>query len=158
MTRVEIVSMAQAHLDAIASLEARCFSQPWSRAGFAEELQNSNALFLAAQEDGALLGYAGMQFAAGEFYVCNIAVDPACRRRGIGEALLSALVQAAVQRGGRFISLEVRPSNQAALGLYRKLGFSLAGRRKDFYARPREDALILTLYLKGGDSFADSRH
>lgn len=148
---VEITPMQERHLDKTAALEARCFSQPWTRAGFAEELQNPNAIFLAAEESGCLLGYAGMQFAAGEFYVCNIAVDPASRRRGVGRALLAALIQAAVDRTGSFVSLEVRPSNHAALCLYRRLGFVEVGRRKNFYSRPQEDGLILTLNLKEGD-------
>lgn len=148
---IEIVPMEERHLDGTAALEARCFSQPWTRAGFAEELQNPNAIFLIAEENGSLLGYAGMQFAAGEFYVCNIAVDPASRRRGVGRALLAALIHAAADRAGSFISLEVRPSNHAALCLYRGLGFVEAGRRRNFYSRPQEDGLILTLNLKEGD-------
>ena len=94
-----------------------------------------------------MLGYGGMHCAAGECYVDNIAVDPACRRQGVGTALVTALREAAKARGGEFLSLEVRPSNTGAVALYTGLGFQSVGRRKNFYTQPVEDALLLTLGL-----------
>ena len=76
---VEIVAMEQRHLDRLAELEAMCFSTPWSRKALEEELDNPNAVFLVAEEEGAPLGYAGMHCAAGEGYVDNVAVFPAAR-------------------------------------------------------------------------------
>ena len=139
--------MEQRHLDRLAELEAMCFSTPWSRKALEEELDNPNAVFLVAEEEGAPLGYAGMHCAAGEGYVDNVAVFPAARRRGVATALLEALELAARDREGEFLSLEVRPSNTGAVALYRRLGFEEAGRRRDFYRDPREDGLILTKRL-----------
>lgn len=141
---IEIVPMEPRHLDQVTAIETACFSLPWSREAFAEELDAGNAVYLAALEEEEVLGYGGMRFAAGEFYVDNIAVRPGRRRQGVGRAIMEALVDRAQSMGGAFISLEVRPSNGAALGLYRQLGFEPVGLRKNFYEKPREDALILT--------------
>ena len=74
----------------------------------------------------------------------NIAVFGHHRKKGVGTAIVEALIQEAKRQGAEFISLEVRPSNRAAVGLYTKLGFAEEGRRRNFYTDPAEDALILT--------------
>lgn len=137
--------MQERHLDALARLEERCFSRPWSRQALAQELDNPNAVFLAAEDDrGAVLGYCGMHHAAGECYLDNLAVAPEARRQGIGSALLAAMEEKARALGGEFLSLEVRASNAGAIALYERAGFEPQGRRRDFYAAPREDAVIYT--------------
>lgn len=144
---MNVIPMAPEHLDALAALERACFPRPWSREALEEELHNPAACFLVAVEGDRVLGYGGMHCAAGECYVDNIAVDPACRRQGVGTALVTALREAARARGGEFLSLEVRPSNTGAVALYTGLGFQSVGRRKNFYTQPVEDALLLTLGL-----------
>lgn len=144
-----VLPMAEAHLDRVAQLEARCFSLPWSRQAFSEELAAENAVYLVCVDHGGeLLGYGGMRHGAGEFYVDNIAVSPEHRRQGVGRAILSALVERAKEMGGSFLSLEVRPSNQAAVALYAQMGLKPAGLRKNFYDRPREDGLIMTISFR----------
>ena len=145
---MNVIPMAPEHLDALAALERACFPRPWSREALAEELENPAACFLVAAEGDRVLGYGGMHCAAGECYVDNIAVDPACRRQGVGTALVTALREVARARGGEFLSLEVRPSNTGAVALYTGLGFQSVGRRKNFYTQPVEYALLLTLGLK----------
>lgn len=144
---MQIVPMRADLAAQAAELERRCFSKPWSEQALIDECQNPNAVFLAAVEGERLLGYCGMHFAAGECYMDNVAVSPERRREGVGERLISALIEAAKERGGEFLSLEVRPSNAGAIALYERLGFREAGRRKDFYTAPREDALLLTKTL-----------
>lgn len=139
--------MEERHLDRLAQLEQLCFAAPWSRQALGEELDNPPAVFLVAEEDGTVLGYAGMHCVAGEGYIDNVAVFPQARRRGVATALLQGLEAAARAREGTFLSLEVRPSNEGAIALYQGLGFETAGRRKDFYRDPREDGLILTKRL-----------
>ncbi|MBQ7485680.1 MAG: ribosomal protein S18-alanine N-acetyltransferase [Oscillospiraceae bacterium] len=143
---IRIVPMGREHLDALASLEQICFSRPWSRKMLEEELENQCAAFLVAQEadSDSVLGYAGLLVVADEGYITNVAVQPACRRRGIATQLLQVFDRFA--RGHRlaFLTLEVRPSNTAAIALYNTFGFEEAGRRKNYYDLPREDALILT--------------
>lgn len=143
---IKIVPMAREHLDALEALERLCFSRPWSRKMLEEELENQCAAFLVAQEadSGTVVGYAGLLVVADEGYITNVAVLPAYRRRGVAAQLLDVFDRFA--RGNRlaFLTLEVRPSNAAALALYEKFGFLEAGRRKMYYDLPREDALILT--------------
>lgn len=141
---MRIVPMEERHLDELARLERECFSHPWSRQSLAEELSNPSAVFLAAVEGESVLGYAGMHVVCGEGYIDNIAVFPYARRRGVGRGLVQALVNWMERHEGLFLTLEVRPSNEAALLLYRSSGFQEVGRRKRFYQDPEEDALLLT--------------
>lgn len=141
---LNIVPMREEHIYALAEIERQCFSAPWTEEGLRAELESDTACFLVAEQDGKAVGYAGMHCICGECYVDNIAVSPKDRRRGIGRALVKELLRQAGERNGVFLSLEVRPSNAAALALYREFGFTEAGRRKNFYTNPAEDGLILT--------------
>ena len=103
-------------------------------------------LYVAVQEDdGQVLGYAGLHDIVGEGYVDNIAVFPQFRGQGIGEALTRALIEYMRCAALEFLTLEVRASNLPAISLYEKLGFRQEGRRKNFYRHPTEDARIMTL-------------
>lgn len=144
---MQILPMQERHLDDLARLEQICFSQPWSRASLLEEIENPTAVFLAAEEDGRTLGYAGMHVVCGEGYIDNIAVFPEARRKGVARQLLDSLIEWLRQQGGIFLTLEVRPSNAAAVSLYRSLGFQEVGRRPRFYTAPTEDALLMTFTL-----------
>lgn len=141
---MKILPMEEGHLDELAQLEQECFSHPWSRQALAEELANPAAVFLVAVEGEAVLGYAGMHVVCGEGYIDNIAVFSHARRKGVGRRLVQALISWMEHHGGLFLTLEVRPSNEAALFLYRSSGFEEVGRRKRFYQDPEEDALLLT--------------
>lgn len=138
----EIVRVCAAHLSQIAALEAVCFSEPWSERSL-ELLLTDSAVGFAAVREGTVLGYGGMLCVVGEGQITNVAVDPACRRMGIGEAILEALLARAKHCDAEQVSLEVRVSNTAAVALYQKHGFEVAGVRKDFYRRPTEDALVM---------------
>ncbi len=139
-------------LDALAAVEAACFSRPWSRESLAAALADPHTLLLTARLDGTVAGYAGMQTVLDEGYIANVAVLPDHRRRGAGEALLDALVREGAQRGLAFLTLEVRVSNGPAIALYQKRGFRQAGRRRGYYEAPREDALILTYPYEKGEN------
>ena len=137
--------LTAADLPAAAALEAACFSHPWTERQLAADLDNDLlSLWVAEGEDGALLGYAEVRAVLDEGTLERIAVAPAARRRGIGEALLTRAI-----REGRgklaFLTLEVRARNAPAIGLYEKLGFRVVGRRKNYYQEEGEDALLLTL-------------
>lgn len=142
----EIVEMKAEHIPEIARLEIECFSSPWSENALAEELENKNSHFLAAVSD-KLLGYIGVQEICGEAYIANIAVLGEHRKSGIGRALLKAACEGAKERKCEFITLEVRESNLAAIGLYESEGFEKAGIRKNFYSDPTENGLIYTKYF-----------
>ena len=142
-----ILPMQQSHIDAVAALEQACFSEPWSAAALAEELDNPHAVFRVAVEDGAVLGYVGMHHLVDEGFITNVAVSPAARRRGVARALLGDL--AAYGRAHRLyrITLEVRVGNTAARTLYESEGYTLDGVRPNFYRAPTEDAAIYSLYF-----------
>ena len=144
---MKILPMTKIHTEQLAELERICFSRPWSREALTEELTNPAAAFFTAVEGREILGYSGMHCASGECYLDNLAVFPAHRRQGVGKALLRALEEEAKKRGGEFLSLEVRASNESAISLYRSMGFQEVGRRKNFYADPQEDALIFTKFF-----------
>lgn len=109
-----------------------------------EELFNPTASFIVAEgAEGEVLGYAGLHVVLDEGYIDNVAVRPSCRRQGIGDRLLDVFCRFG-QAHLAFLTLEVRPSNKAAVALYCKHGFQEAGRRKDYYQDPTEDALLLT--------------
>ena len=147
----KLVPMDKSHLDAVAALERVCFSKPWPRSMLEDELYNPNvSLVVAEGEDGAVLGYGEIGVVLDEGCLEKIAVDPAWRRQGVAEAILSAYL-----RFGRaklaFLTLEVRASNEAAIGLYKKLGFEEVGRRKGYYTEPKEDAVLMTVEFGGGE-------
>lgn len=141
---MKIDVMRKEHTAVLAELEKLCFSRPWSREALEDEIGAPNACFLVALQGEEVLGYAGMHCVLDECYMDDLAVFPAWRRQGVGRALLEALEREAKKRGGAFLSLEVRPSNAAAVKLYQAVGFREEGRRKGFYQAPAEDGLILT--------------
>ncbi len=101
--------------------------------------------FTAAADTKALVGFAVIWLILDEAHVANIAVHPAFRQRGIGRRLLIHALNDARAQGMTSALLEVRAGNQAALALYRHLGFEIVGRRKHYYRDNHEDALLMTL-------------
>ena len=142
---VRIVPMTADHLDEVAELERICFTTPWSRNMLAEELDNYLSAFLVALDDqDHVVGYAGLQAVLDEGYITNIAVAESCRRKGLGRAMLGALIDHCRESGASFLTLEVRQSNAPAIALYESMGFLPEGRRKNFYRQPTEDAILMT--------------
>ena len=147
--KISIVPMNADHLEELERLEKICFSRPWSRKMLAEELENQCAAFLVAEDpaSGAVLGYAGVLVMADEGYITNVAVFPEYRRQGIAAQIIKVFCDFAQGNHLAFLTLEVRPTNKAAIELYRSFGFEEVGRRKNYYDLPKEDALILTRYF-----------
>ena len=143
---IKIVPMTADHLEELEKLERICFSRPWSRKMLAEELENQCAAFLVAEDavTGKVVGYAGLLVVADEGYITNVAVFPEYRRQGIAAQIIQVFVNFALGNHLAFLTLEVRPSNTAAIALYQGFGFEEVGRRKNYYDLPKEDALILT--------------
>lgn len=137
---IEIVRMNESHIAAVAELEKQNFSEPWSENSVRGELDNRLALWLVALENGEVVGYVGSQTVLGEADMMNIAVSHTHRRRGIARMLVAALIGAL---DAHMLTLEVRASNAGAIALYNSQGFTQVGRRKNYYRKPKEDALIL---------------
>ena len=146
---IRIVPMNADHLDELERLERICFSRPWSKRMLSEELENQCAAFLVAEdENGKVLGYAGLLVMMDEGYITNVAVFPEYRRLGVAAKIIEVYMNFAQANQLAFLTLEVRPSNAAAIALYQRFGFEEVGRRKNYYDLPKEDALILTRYFK----------
>ena len=141
-----ITPMEERHISAIAQLEQACFAHPWSEQALRDELENEQAVFFVAEDEtGRLMGYTGMHVVLGECYMDNLAVDPSFRHKGVGRALLQALIDWAYEHEGVFLTLEVRPSNEIARHLYTAMGLREVGRRPRYYTDPTEDALLMTV-------------
>lgn len=140
---IEYSLMTEAHVQQVAELEKLCFSMPWSENSIASELNNTLSLWLVATDGDKVVGYVGSQAVMGEADMMNLAVLPEYRRCGVGKELVCRLVGSLRDRGNYCLTLEVRSSNEPAIKLYEKMGFSQIGCRPNYYSNPREDALIL---------------
>ena len=145
---VRIRPLAPADVDAVARLEAEAFSTPWSAQTFRSLAERSGPVLLVAESpELPVTGYAVLWSFGDQAELANIAVAPGCRGRGVGSALLDAVLAAARERGAREVFLEVRESNQTARAMYERRGFQQIGRRPGYYQRPREDAWVMRKLL-----------
>ncbi len=144
MTELVIRKGRAEDLDGIAALEQECFASPWSRESLYRDMtENQMAEYFVAELDGEVVGYLGIWLVSEEGYINNVAVSPSHRRRQIGSALIGAMLEATQAEGIIAHTLEVRASNEAAKGLYKKFGFKEAGLRKGYYEDNGEDAIIM---------------
>lgn len=135
-----------ADLPRLTALQAASFELPWTAHALAATLAAEGVLALVAEVEGGVDGFVVVRVAAGEAEILTLAVDPARRRKGLGERLAAAALDAGRVAGAETMFLEVATDNPGAIALYGKLGFVEAGRRPAYYARregPRVDALIL---------------
>lgn len=133
----------------IEKIEQSCFSCPWTLEQLRRQLKDERHEFIAAVDDlGKVLGYVGMMYVLDEGYISNVAVAEKYRRQGLADALISELLDRAGKLALAFVTLEVRCSNTAAIALYAKHGFLPVGRRKKYYDLPKEDAILMTCFLK----------
>jgi ribosomal-protein-alanine N-acetyltransferase len=168
-----VAPMRVQDVDAVMQIELAAFSAPWSARAYQYELHhNASAHYFVAfaQNDDApmtrlafwqrwikmmrgqteangaepIIGYAGFWMMTDEAHISTIASHPDWRRRGVGELLMLAMIEAAAEHNARVLTLEVRVSNQDAQALYRKHGFNVVGERKRYYSDNQEDALIMT--------------
>ena len=129
-------------IHAVAEIEKKCFSLPWSEKSFEDSITRDDTIFLVC-EDETITGYIGMYICFDEASITNVAVSPEFRKKGYGEMLVMAAKETAKAAGAESILLEVRVSNEPAISLYKKQGFEELGIRKKFYEHPVEDAIIM---------------
>lgn len=128
----------------IYEIEKLCFPDPWSIDSLEYELEeNPRAFYIVAELDGQVVGYAGLWWIEDEGHITNVAVKPGYRNRRIGEGIISVMIDFTSKEGIRHHTLEVRRSNDPAIGLYEKFGFHTEGVRKRYYRNNGEDALIM---------------
>ena len=139
---LEIRRLSYSDLPQVIAIERRSFPTPWSLAMFVLELSKPSGICLAALDGDKLVGYSVCSRYDTVWHLMNIAVDPERRREGIAAAILRRLFDEADKPGEQY-TLEVRPSNEAAIALYETFGFKRAGVRKGYYHDNKEDAVIM---------------
>lgn len=137
--------MEESDLAQVIAIELETFSDPWNGDDFKGSLTNENNWYLVTEVDGRIAGYCGYWGIVGEGYIYNVAVKKEYRMQGVGYHMLKSMLEQAKGRGITSLTLEVRQSNELAIRLYGKLGFTSVGIRKDFYILPKEDAVIMWL-------------
>ena len=144
--KLEIRHLTIDDVKAVAEIEAECFSMPWSEQAFEEELHLDTAICFVAHFNNEIAGFVNGRIVLDEFYINNVAVASRFRKKGIGETLINDLCDY-LKNIASFITLEVRESNIPAQNLYTKCGFKIIGKRKEFYEKPTENAILMTKYF-----------
>jgi ribosomal-protein-alanine N-acetyltransferase len=137
-------------LRSVLEIEGLSFPHPWHESTFRGEIQHrpiSFPLVVVHTTLNRVIGYVIFWLIGEDVQINNIAIHPDFRGMGVGEHVMRQVIEQVRFQGASLITLEVRPSNTAALALYRKLGFKLMGIRKGYYTIPPEDALVLGLHL-----------
>jgi [ribosomal protein S18]-alanine N-acetyltransferase len=136
--------MRLSDLRAVMDLDARSLPKPWSEGIWRSELESPFGLYLVLEEGGRIAGQIGIRNIVDELHITTVAVHPEHRGRGHARVLIHAAVSA--YPDASLVHLEVRPTNDVAITLYRSLGFRETGRRPRYYGD--EDALLMTLHLR----------
>lgn len=138
--------MEEKDIPSILEIENVSFKNPWRASTFSGEIVNTGVSYpyvIVHRVFERVIGYIIYWKIQEEVQISNFAIHPDFRRKGIGEAVMRSVIKTIQRDGGEYVFLEVRPSNQAARSLYKKLGFDVLGTRKDYYQTPVEDALIM---------------
>ena len=133
-----------AALPSLLAIEEASFSCPWSEESFRGALEaDSVSVFISEDDAEEITGFAVLLIVADEGELLNIAASPSRRRTGIGQALIGRCLEECAARGVTALYLEVRESNLPARSMYRKNGFHEIGVRRDYYIKPRENAILM---------------
>ena len=141
----EFVYLSEKYLDSLCELEQICFSIPWTKGMFEEEIKSNMTHYILCVEDKKVIGYAGLWKVIDEGQITNVAVHPDYRRQGIAVKMLLKLVNDTKPLGICKYTLEVREGNINAISLYKKIGFVQNGLRKEYYADNKENAVLMVL-------------
>ena len=140
---INIIRTTARHAKAIHALDKECFSDPWSFSSLKHDINLKHSVCFVAVSGSIILGHIIMQQIIDEGHIHNIAVSKYVRRQGIGRGLLEAAISESGILGIKSLTLEVRSQNHTAISLYEKLGFKTCGRRKNYYRKPVDDALVM---------------
>ena len=143
MSEIFVRKMQPEDLSQVCEIEKENFSLPWSEKSFLESMERTDTVFLVALMNEEVAGYVGCYCIAGTGEITNVAVKTSHRRKGIGGKLLEKLYEEGALLDTQEFFLEVRESNEAAIGLYLRQGFEKEGLRKNFYEKPVENAVIM---------------
>lgn len=138
---IEKASVSDAFV--IAEIEKICFSVPWSEGAVEDFINNPLCIMFCARHGERIVGYVGLYIIFEDCDIANVAVIPEFRNCGIARSLIDHAIYFARKNQVKKLMLEVRASNTPAINLYKKLGFSTVGIRKNYYTQPKEDALLM---------------
>lgn len=133
--------------DMLFEAEQICFRTPWTYEDLKNDLENPISRYLVMLDGDRLIGYGAFWLLMEEGHITNVAVLPQYRGRGLGKALMKALIQHASDSGARFMELECRASNEVARKMYHTLGFLRVGCKKGYYTDTGEDAIVMALIV-----------
>ena len=135
--------MTVADLAQVMVIENENFSKPWTDKGFLSFLLRYDTLFLVAEEEEQIIGFAGVVMVLDEAELTNVAVLKSRQKEGIGRLLIESLIRLIAECGVEILHLEVRVSNSKAISLYQRMDFEEVGLRYDYYEAPKEDAILM---------------
>lgn len=149
---IDVREMRAEDIDGVLAIEQAVFPTPWPRECFEREVDgDERSLSCVALSDGAVAGYVVSWVVADELHIANLAVAAGLRRSGLATELVRRSLAAAVARGVRFATLEVRASNDGAIRLYERFGFMPVAMMKGYYPDNGEDAVVMMAVLASGD-------
>ncbi len=131
------------YIDEMLKIEKKAFASHWNKQSFIDELSSENGLYLGAFDKSKIVGYTGLRHVLDEGHITTLAVDRRHRKKGVGTFLISKLLERAKEIGLSQVYLEVRQSNLIAQKIYKKHGFKILDRRREYYQHPVEDALVM---------------
>ncbi|BCN29667.1 ribosomal protein S18-alanine N-acetyltransferase [Anaeromicropila herbilytica] len=134
-------------IEKVCEIENILFSSPWKSHDFESSSVDNNNIYLVVVEHDEIIAYCGLWGVAGEGQINNVAVKKEYQNKKIGFLMISELIERGKGKNLTAFTLEVRVSNERAIRLYHRLGFKDAGIRKNFYDKPKEDALIMWLHM-----------
>ena len=140
--------MKGADLEAIVSLEKNTFSDAWTTKSIEDTCNQPQAFIVVAELDDKMAGYCIVYFVLDEGEIARIAVDKDFRRQGVGRKLFQHVEKACEEKGITRLMLDVRESNESARKFYKSLGFEEDGVRKNFYEMPKENAILMSKWLR----------
>lgn len=148
MAKFSIRRMEIEDIDQVLFVDKTCFTAPWSRGIYEQEIENNQfADYFVVEESEQIIGYVGLWIVADDAQITNIALLPRFRGYGIGKNLFGYAMQYATGNGAARLSLEVRVSNVAAQSLYEKFGLEKGGVRTNYYPDNGEDAYVMWVNL-----------
>ena len=130
-------------IDELLKIEKKSFASHWNKQTFYDELSAENGYYITIEDNGKIMGYSGFRYVLDEAHITTLAVHHKFRKKGIGTKLVEQLIKDAKARGLNKLYLEVRQSNTPAQKIYKKLGFKVLDRRREYYQHPVEDALVM---------------
>lgn len=147
MENITIRNMTETDIGEVAEIERMSFSTPWSETSFFNEMHNPRSTAKVAMAGERVIGYVCANQVADEGHILDLAVHPDFREKGVSKMLIGKILEEFGETSCRFLYLEVRESNAAAINLYTGLGFNIVGTRKEYYVNPKEDAVIMMLRM-----------